>query len=282
MRPGHPYFAGAPLLMAHRGGSRLAPENTMVAFRSALEDWAADVLEMDVRLTADGRVVVIHDATVDRTTEGSGAVADLPWSELAGLDAGYRFTDLAGEHSWRGRGASIPLFEDVLDAFPRARLNVESKVPEAAGPLAEIIIRRRAEHRVLIAAEHEPTRKGARGYRGPWGASRRHVVPFWLALRLPWLVGRWSPAVDAFQVPETAGLLRVVTRGFVEAAHRANVPVHVWTVDDPADMHRLLDWGVDGIQTDRPDVLAQVLTERVGRPVAPGARRQASYPGAPE
>lgn len=259
--------------MAHRGGSRLAPENTMVAFRQAIEDWSADVLEMDVRLTADGRVVVIHDPTVDRTTNGVGVVREMQWSDLSALDAGYRFRDLRGRHSWRGRGVTVPLFEEVLDAFPSTRLNVESKVPEAAGPLMELVVSRQAEHRVLIAAEHEPTRSGARGYRGPWGASRRQVIPFWLASRLRWLGLRWSPPVDAFQVPETAGALRVVSRAFVRMAHRANVPVHVWTVDEPADMHRLLDWGVDGIQTDRPDILARVLTERTGRPPAPAVRR---------
>ena len=272
MRPGHPYLAGAPLLMAHRGGSRLAPENTMAAFRQALEVWGADVLEMDVRLTADDRVVVIHDATVDRTTDGSGSVRNMHWADLAALDAGYHFRDLEGRHSWRGRGVAVPLMEEVLDAFPTARLNVESKVPEAAAPLMELVLSRGAEHRVLIAAEHEPTRSGARGYRGPWGASRRQVVPFWLATRIPGLGIRWSPPVDAFQVPETAGILRVVSPAFIRMAHRANVPVHVWTVDDPDDMHRLLDWGVDGIQTDRPDVLARVLADRVGRPLPPGLR----------
>ena len=258
--------------MAHRGGSRLAPENTIEAFRGAVEDWAADVLEMDVRLTSDGRVVVIHDATLDRTTDGTGAVARTPWPELRELDAGYHFVDLDGERSFRGKGVRVPLFEEVLDAFPKTRLNVESKAPEAAGPLVDLIESRGARHRVLVAAEYEPTRRDARGYRGPWGASRSHVAPFWLLFRVP-LAWRWAvPRADAFQVPETTGPLRVVTPAFVAAAHRANIPVHVWTVDDPDDMRRLLDWGVDGIQTDRPDVLARVLTEVAGRPPPPVIR----------
>lgn len=265
-RPGHPYLAGAPLLMAHRGGSRLAPENTLAAFRQAVSVWRADVLEMDVRLTADGKVVVIHDATLDRTTDGSGLVAETPWSRIRSLDAGFRFVDLDGRPSFRDRGVGVPLFEAVLDAFPGVRLNVESKVPEAAGPLVEVIAAHDAAHRVLVAAEHEPARRDARGYPGPWGASRRDVVRFWTGLRLPF-PARWSiPPVDAFQVPEVSGPFRVVTPSFVAAAHEANIPVHVWTVDDPADMRRLLAWGVDGIQTDRPDVLARVLTEVAGRP----------------
>ena len=92
-RPGHPYFAGAPLLIAHRGGSKIAPENTMAAFRAAVHTWGSDMLELDVRATKDGRIVVIHDATVDRTCDGTGAVADLTWDEIREMDAGYRFVD---------------------------------------------------------------------------------------------------------------------------------------------------------------------------------------------
>ena len=272
-RPGHPFLGGAPLLVAHRGGAGLAPENTMLAFRRAVAEWDADMLEMDVHLTADGRVVVLHDETVDRTTDGTGPVGDLTWDEVRRLDAGYRFRDAAGEFPHRGRGVRIPLFAEVLEALPRVRIMVEPKAAAAAGPLVEVIRADGAEHRVLIGAEFERTRDGARGYGGPWGASRSQVKPFWLLHRIP-VVGRWYvPAADAFQVPETAGRHRVVTPAFVRAAHRANIPVHVWTVDDPADMRRLLEWGVDGIQTDRPDLLADVLTELTGRPSPPARSR---------
>ena len=239
----------------------------MTAFRRAIEDWDADMLEMDVHLTADGQVVVLHDETVDRTTDGTGAVRGMPWDAVRRLDAGYRFRDSAGEFPYRGRGVRIPLFDEVLRDLPHMRIMVEPKVAEAAGPLVEVIRARDAEHRVLIGALFEPTRVDARGYGGPWGASRNQVLPFWLWHRIP---GRWYvPAVDAFQIPEEWGRHRVVTPAFVRAAHRANIPVHVWTVDDPDDMRRLLDWGVDGIQTDRPDLLADVLTEVAGRPPAP-------------
>ena len=268
-RPGHPFLAGAPVLAAHRGGAGLAPENTMIAFRQAIDHWDADMLEMDVRLTADGRVVVLHDETVDRTTDGTGRVRDMTWDEVRRLDAGYRFRDAAGGFPYRGRDARIPLFDEVLAELPAMRVMVEPKAAEAAGPLVEVIRARDAEHRVLIGAEFERTRDGARRYRGPRGASRRQVLPFWLLHRVP-VIGRWYvPAVDAFQVPETSGRHRVVTPAFVRAAHRANIPVHVWTVDDPGDMRRLLEWGVDGIQTDRPDLLAGVLEEVAGRAPAP-------------
>ena len=270
-RPGHPYLAGAPLLVAHRGGARLAPENTMVAFRMAVRDWWADMLELDVRLTRDGEVIVIHDATVDRTTDGSGAVSDLTLDEIRSLDAGYRFVDESGGNPYRGRGVRIPTLDEVLEEFPDMRVNVESKEPAAAAPLAEVVARHEAEHRVLIAAEFEKSRRGARGYSGPWGASFLQVLLFWLLHRLPG-GSPYTPRADIFQVPERSGRLRVVTPRFVREAHRLSIPVQVWTVNREEDMRRLLDWGIDGIQTDRPDLLSAVLTERTGRPVPPGAR----------
>ena len=271
-RPGHPFCGGAPVLAAHRGGAGLAPENTLAAFRRAIDDWDADMLETDVRLTADGEVVVLHDATVDRTTDGTGPIREMAWERARELDAGFRFRNAEGRFPYRGRGIRLVLFSELLDAFPGMRLMVEPKVPEAAGPLVEVIRSRRAEHRVLIGAEFERTRAAARGYGGPWGASRDQVLPFWLLHRVPGLGRCYVPAADAFQVPEWSGRWRVVTPEFVRAAHRVNIPVHVWTVDDPDDMRRLLEWGVDGIQTDRPDLLADVLTEVAGRPPAPARR----------
>lgn len=276
-RPGRPYLAGAPLLVAHRGGAKLAPENTLVAFRSAVEEWGADMLELDVRLSKDGEVMVIHDATVDRTTDGSGRVADFTREELQTLDAGYAFADVAGEHSFRGRGVTIPTLEDLLDACPTVWLNVEAKEAQVARPLVELVRRRGETHRVLVAAEHESNRADARGYVGPWGASRRHCILFWLAHHLPG-GGPYTPAVDALQIPETWKCVRVLTARLVREAHRRNIPVHVWTVDDPDDMHRLLDWGVDAIQSDRPDLLSEVLVERAGRPLPPCRRGEAAGP----
>lgn len=268
-RPGRTYLAGAPMLVAHRGGSRLAPENTLEAFRAAVMLWAADMLEMDVRLTRDGEVVVIHDETVDRTTDGSGTVFSFTLPQIQELDAGHRFLDPGGRPSFRGLGARVPRFEDVLLAFPHARINVEAKEPRVAAPLVEIVRRHGAEDRVLVAAEHERCRDAVRGYPGPWGASRTQVFWFWTLHRLPG-AGPYVPGADILQVPQVWKGMRIVTPSFVRAAHRRNLPVQVWTVDEPADMRRLLSWGVDGIQTDRPDLLARVLMEEAGRPAPPG------------
>lgn len=270
-RPGRTYFAGAPLLVAHRGGGKLAPENTLQAFRTALDDWGADMLELDVRLTRDGQVVVIHDATVDRTTDGSGPVSDFSLKQLRALDAGYRFLDVEGRLSFRRASVSVPTLAEVFDACPDVWLNVEAKEAAVAGPLVDVIRTYGEEHRVLVTAEHERNRDRARGYRGPWGASRRECMLFWLLHRVPG--GRaYTPSADVLQVPEHWKGHRIVSPRFVREAHRRNMPVHVWTVDDPDDMRRLLSWGVDAIQSDRPDLLSEVLVEVAARPLPPRAR----------
>jgi glycerophosphoryl diester phosphodiesterase len=268
-RPGHPYLAGAPLLVAHRGGAGLAPENTIHAFRQAVERWEADILELDVHVTKDGEVVVLHDDTVDRTTDGEGPVALMTWREVRDLDAGYRFRDPGGDLSFRGRGVRIPRFEEVLEAFPGMRLNVEVKTARAARPLVELVRAHGAEARVLVAAGDERVRRDARGYPGPWGASARQLRIFWMLHDTP-LGAFYTPRCDVLQVPPEWKGRVVVTPSFLREAHRRNLPVHVWTVDDPERMRDLLALGVDAIQSDRPDRLARVLTDDFGRPPPPG------------
>jgi glycerophosphoryl diester phosphodiesterase len=247
----------------------------LAAFRHAVHEWGVDMLEMDVRASADGRIVVVHDATVDRTTDGSGEVARLPWGALRELDAGYRFLDLQGRPSFRASGVRLPLFEEVLEAFPNTRLNVEIKDVRAARGLVELIHRFAAEQRVLVAAEHERCRAPVRGYAGPWGASAGQLIRFWAVHDTPFS-SLYTPRADVFQVPLTWMGRTVVTPRFLAEAHRRNIPVHVWTVDDESLMRRLLELGVDAIQTDRPDRLAAVLTETRRRPPAPALRASRS------
>jgi glycerophosphoryl diester phosphodiesterase len=229
------------------------------------------MLELDVRTSRDGIVMVFHDATVDRTTDGTGSLADKTFHELRGLDAGFNFLDAEGRRTFRGQGVRIPAFEEVLQALPNTPLNVEAKDSRSAVPLVEITRRHGAEQRVLVAAEWERNRRGVRGYPGPWGASRRQITAFILLTATP-LSPLYTPACDVLQVPETHRGIRVLTPRFLREAHRRNIPVHVWTVDDPGDMRRLLAMGVDGIQTDRPDLLAPILTEQFRRPPAPCLR----------
>ena len=250
------------MFVAHRGGAGLAPENTMAAFTQAVERWDADMLELDVNTTRDGHVVVIHDETVDRTTDGSGPVSSFDLSDLQRLDAGFDFRDPDdGTFSFRGKGVRVPQLDEVLGAFPRLRINVELKVPSAAQGTLDIIRRHAAENRVLVAAHHEASRRSVDHYTGPWGASAKQLRRYWLTYRIPGIDSR-APTADVFQIPDRWRGRSVATPRLLAAAHAHNIPVHVWVVDEPARMHELLDLGVDGIQTDRPDRLDAVFRER--------------------
>jgi glycerophosphoryl diester phosphodiesterase len=268
-RPGAPYLAGAPLLIAHRGGSGLAPENTLLAFRQALEWWRADVLELDVRPTRDGEVVVFHDPTLERTTDARGAVSEHSLDALRAFDAGHRFSPDGRDVPYRGTGVRVPTLAEVLETFPRARVNVEIKDGRAQERVWEVVHSARATHRVLIAAGRRRNRSRFGTYEGAVSAGAEELWAFYLHHRLRTLALH-APSVDAFQMPERHGPRQVLSPRFVAQAHRLNVAVHVWTVDETADMRRLLEWGVDGVITDRPDRLARVLHERVGRPLPPG------------
>ena len=257
----------------------MAPENTIAAFRMAVKVWGVDMLETDAHLTMDGEVVLIHDPTVDRTCNGTGSVASMSCERLQALDAGFHFRDLSGATSFRVRGVRVPTLDEVLEEFPHTRVNVETKSAEVARPLLDVIRRHNATHRVLVAAEVERWRRHARGYTGPWGASRRDIALFWCACHAR-MVGMMAPVFDVLQVPERWHGLRVVTPRFVSQAHGLNIAVHVWVVDDEKDMRRLLDWGVDGVQTDRLDTLGRVLADVGGRHLSSSgfASRPASGP----
>jgi glycerophosphoryl diester phosphodiesterase len=269
-RPGHRYLAGAPLLLAHRGGSGLAPENTLAAFRRAIHWWRADVLEIDVQPTRDGDCVVIHDPTVDRTTDGRGPVAGMTVDELRRLDAGHRFSpDGGATFPFRGRGVHVSTLREVLEELPDARVNVEIKDARAQAAVRRTVDDLGAHHRVLIAAGDARNRSLFHDYPGPTSAGAQDLYAFY-GLHLAHLARAYRPPVDAFQMPERSGGRQVLSPRLIGEAHAHNVAIHVWTVDEEADMRRLLAWGVDGIVTDRPDRLARVLHEVRGRPLPPG------------
>jgi glycerophosphoryl diester phosphodiesterase len=277
-RPGHRYLAGAPLLIAHRGGSGLAPENTLAAFRRALDWWRADLLEIDVQPTRDGDAVVIHDPTVDRTTDGSGAVSSFTVAELKRLDAGHRFTpDGGATYPFRGTGVRLSTLREVLVALPHARVNVEIKDARAQQAVWDTVHELHAVHRVLIAAGDRNNRARFRDYGGPVSAGAQDMYAFY-GLFLARAERLWKPTVDAFQMPQSRGGRQVLSPRMVDALHARNVAVHVWTVDAVADMRRLIEWGVDGVITDRPDRLARVLHELRGRALPPGPPDDAREP----
>jgi glycerophosphoryl diester phosphodiesterase len=269
-QPGAVYFAGAPLLIAHRGGSALAPENTIEAFGRAVNWWRADILELDVQPTRDGGVVVFHDDTLDRTTDGSGPVSERTIDQLRQLDAGFRFQASDGSSTpFRSAGIRIPTLAEVLDAFPHVRVNVEIKDGRAQDRVLETILAAGATHRVLVAAGKKKRRARFRRYAGAVSASGEEMRAFYAAFRLRSLF-LCRPEYGVLQMPERYAGRQVLTPDLIRAAHRMNLAVHVWTVDEDSDMRRLLEWGVDGIVTDRPDRLSSVLHEMYGRPLPPG------------
>jgi glycerophosphoryl diester phosphodiesterase len=253
-----------PLFFAHRGGSLLAPENTLAAFDRGAH-LGADALELDIQETRDGELVVIHDTTVDRTTDSTGPVATFTLDALRRLDAGYRFSPDGGvTFPFRGQGHGIPTLREVFARYPGLRINIDLKESNVGREqrLWEMIQEYEAQDRTLVASGdlHPPIVRfrAMTGGQVATSASRDEIRGFlfgtWARvarwLRLPYL---------ALQVPETWRGIRVVSPRFIAAAHRRGLDVHVWTVDDDATMRRLLAWGADGVMTDRPDVLARVL-----------------------
>jgi glycerophosphoryl diester phosphodiesterase len=255
-----PFFRGPgrPRVFAHRGGCALGPENTIVAFDRGLAE-GADGLELDVRLSADGVVVVCHDDTIDRTTDVSGPVSARTAAELARVDAGYRFTDSTGQHPFRGKGIGIPTLRDVLERYPKVPIIVEMKPDTAEMGRAMAAEVRRADAGYLCVAGFGGRALAAARADLPGVASSAALAEVRLALYRSW--ARWPvrrAAYGCYQVPEFAGALRVVSPRFIQHAHRAGIEVHVWTVDDEPDMQRLLEWGVDGLISNRPDLAVAV------------------------
>jgi glycerophosphoryl diester phosphodiesterase len=258
-------------VFAHRGGAKIGPENTIAAFDRA-HAFGVDGFELDVRLSRDGEVMVIHDADVDRTTNGSGKVSAMTAAELRALDAGCRFQgstdspDLGGE---RG-DTRIPLLRDVLARFPGEMLIIELKGANPALPprAFEIVREAGALHRVCFGGFQRHMLIGVRR-RGRVTSDHDRQAPVvcssasreetrWSLyrswVRLPW---PWRP-YDAFQVPEISKKTRVVSPEFVRAAHARGLLVQVWTVNEEPQMQRLLSWGVDGLISDRPDLALRV------------------------
>lgn len=261
-------FAGQSVVLAHGGGQGLAPDNAMVAFGKA-NALGADVLELDVQRDRDGAFRVIHDSTVDRTTSGTGAVADLSSSDFAELDAGYFWTPTgpnttssSGDYHYRGTGATVPTLAEVLMGFPGAAVNVEIKEDDAAaGPaLCNLIRSLNAGQRVMVASfETAPMQAFREACPEVATSATRDEVTLFFVLATLRLSAVYTPPFDALQVPVEQGNITVVTPHFVDAAHSRGVAVEAWTINDAAEMTRLLALGVDGLITDRPDRALSVL-----------------------
>ncbi len=257
----HPYLSlEHPIRLAHRGSRRLWPENTMTAFQGAV-DLGYLYIETDVRITGDDVVVVFHDKTLERVTNGTGQVRDWRYEELRRLDAAYHF-DPADGHPRRGTGVGIPTLEEVLLTWPDVHFNIDIKGRRMEWHVAEVVKRLGRERSTLIGAFSD-FRVGR--YRRIMGkdtaiaAGPLAAMAMFAASR----IGATAPGkATAYQLPfDATGV--PIDRKLVAAVHEAGSQIHAWTVNERDDMVRLLDLGVDGIVTDRPDTLNEVVASRV-------------------
>ena len=234
---------GMPLVYAHRGGAALRPENTIEAFDHGMA-CGADGLEFDVHLSRDGVVVVHHDDTLERTTRGRGRVVDHTAADLAAL--------------------GVPTLTDVLDRFPGIPLIVELKVDSATlvHRVIDELRTQRSVERTALGSFHAGALREARRYEPAIRTGAAKEETRWALYRswIGWPMGQVG--YREFQVPERSGVTTIVSRRFIDYAHKAGLPVKVWTVNEADDMHRFLDWGVDALITDRPDLAVPIVRQR--------------------
>jgi glycerophosphoryl diester phosphodiesterase len=258
---------GAFWVIAHRGFSGKFPENTMASFRAAAE-LPIDALELDVHSTRDGKIVVIHDALLDRTTDRTGRVFDQNWSSLKQADAGFLFDpDKNGKFPFRGKGIGIPLLEDVFKEFPQMKFIIEIKqiLPAIEEPIYRLIKKYQMEDKVIIASENtEPLlRFRSLAPSIPTNFSAQESIAFYNSYRLR-LANFYKGTGDALQIPPRFRGDQVVTSNFCRVAKKKGIIIHVWTVNEIDEMRQLLDFGVDGIITDFPDRLVTFLQRSKG------------------
>jgi glycerophosphoryl diester phosphodiesterase len=250
LRRVHPYLdAPTPLAFAHRGGAADGDENTAEAFARAVA-LGYRYVETDVHGTKDGVAVVFHDPDLRRLTGHPGQIRNLTMKDLSSVR-------VAG-------AAAVPRLDEVLDAWPQVRFNIDVKASPGIAPTVQAVRDARATDRVLLASFSDSRLKTIRAQAGPHVATSlgmRGVTRLWLASRHGRPV-HMHPSVVAAQVPVRYGRLTVVDERFVRYAHGLGLHVHVWTIDEPGPMHRLLDLDVDGIMTDRVDVLRDVYIAR--------------------
>jgi glycerophosphoryl diester phosphodiesterase len=268
----HPFLdQPAPIAIAHRGGAEEAPENTVEAFGAAVT-LGYRYLETDAHITRDGVVVAFHDSRLDNVTDRTGAISALSIAEVEAADAGYLFSPDGGHtFPFRGRGVRIPRLEELLLRWPQVNVNIDPKEDACVEPLVILIDRLGAWDRVGVGAFSDRRLRRVRALSR--GRACTSMGPRAVAVaRVAALNGRMPrQGADCVQVPRRRGPIPIVTARFVRAAHRAGLPVHVWTVDDESTMHDVLDLDVDGVMTDRPRLLRDVFVAR-GLPLAKDER----------
>ena len=265
--PANPYYTGVtrPLVIAHQGGDGVCPGNTMFAFERAVEI-GADVLEMDAHITKDSQIVLMHDETVDDTTDGKGLIEDLTLAQLTELDAAYQWSNDDGKtFPHRGLGIQVPTLKEVFEKFPQMRYVIEIKLTKNPidKPLCNLIRQFNMQAKVMIASFHDEAMQNFRTAcpEVATSASRTEVRNFVLLGKV-FLSGFVVPQYQTIQPPydpsESMGIM-ILTERFIRQAHSKNIKVEPWTVNDPELIEQYIEWGVDGIITDRPDLMVEIL-----------------------
>jgi glycerophosphoryl diester phosphodiesterase len=269
-RSNHSFFKNdRPLVIAHQGGELLAPSNTLIAFQQAV-DLGVDVLEFDIHITKDGHLVTIHDSSVDRTTNGKGLVNELTLSDIQQLDAGYHFEDLNGEFSYRGKGAYIPELEEVFQTFPDMRMVIEIKddnpsdrITEISENLWSLIQKYQKEDQVVVASFDQKIIEqfdAISDGKVALSAGEDEIRKFIIFKKL-FLSNLYKPNADVFQIPTEQSIFNLASPSIIKEAERRNVNIQYWTIDDKETMRTLIADGADGIITNRPDLMLEVLEE---------------------
>ncbi len=261
--PNSPFFTiDGVAVIAHAGGKGLWPDNTLFAMEQATE-LGVDVLEMDIHATSDGVLVLRHDETVDATTDGTGLIREMSFDELSQLDAAYSWTPNEGvDYPYRGQDIGIPSLEELFTALPTMRMDIEIKQlePSIAEPLCDLIQAHNMEAKVLVASFHPQSILEFRKACPDVATSAvEPEVRYFYVLNTILLGNIYQPRMEAFQVPEYSGDIQVVRSRFVDGAHKHNVAVYVWTINELFDMEYFIGLDVDGIITDRPDLLLETL-----------------------
>lgn len=257
------------LVVAHRGGKGLAPEGTLAAFEKA-KQLAVDIIEYDIHQTVDGHLVVSHDPTVDRMTNGSGEINEMTLEEVQALDAGYGFEDEEGNYSYRGQGVYIPTVREVFEKYPKMRQLIEIKdtnhedlYEEISQKLWALIKEYKMEVQVMIGSfDHEINEyfDEISGGEIPIGAGEQAVREF-AQMHVPYLNGLAKSRVDSFQLPVEQEGHNLASKNIINSAKKRNIAIFYWTINDAEEMRELISKGVDGIITDYPDRLQKVLEE---------------------
>lgn len=258
-----------PLIIAHGGGQGLHPANTLPAFENSAST-GCDAIEFDLRLTRDGKLVTLHDATIDRTSDGTGRVIDFTLDALKKVNFGARFKDPSGQNPYQKSPAQLATLEELFSRFPKLPMVIELKDrgsdgEKAAAALAEMIRRYRMEPRVMVASFDDPTLAAFRrdssntvSTSAAVGETRNLVILTRLLLD-----PLASPVSQGLQIPVEKYGYHMDFPRLIQAAHRRNMAVHYWTINDPGEMERLIRLGADGLITDRPDILRATL-KRMG------------------